>query len=249
MLNTQTLFKSGVTQAILWCVVVVGFAVASLIGLTTGALGATMTGLIVLFGIAGIALAFRFLSRVDQQRRQCEEDSVKMLQLPPQKLLQLQITHDSSWFRVIAVRAHCCKTEGNPLNSHEALLSPYISRLKEELSLLAAMAKLLPLAGLLGTVAGMALSLGSISSGLQKAGDLEAISSSLKETLSGMGLAFNTTLVAIVLGGVILSPLVNVAKNRVEELLGLLRERLAQLSSITEQEPNLSRNAGQKEVK
>jgi len=77
--------------------------------------------------------------------------------------------------------------------------------------------------GLIGTVMGLTVTLTGLNGALNNVGaDTETMLNSLSEALSGMGLAFYTTLLGAIMGGVLLRVFAYISDNSIEALQDLL---------------------------
>ncbi|WP_153558161.1 MotA/TolQ/ExbB proton channel family protein [Roseimaritima sediminicola] len=224
----NTYHSTATGQALIWCAAVVICITVSATGTVMGHPGKTFVGLISVIGIGAISWAFRLCMQTDRQIRRGLLDFATIMYGNNADLDALLGDPKRSWLADLAASKRYQLAQGMAYAA-EVELAPYAARLDHNAMLLSAATKILPATGLLGTVYGMSIAMGSISEGMADTSDPAAMIASLRSTLQGISTAFDTTLIACFAGALMLAPISTIVKSQSRALISQTQRHLAML--------------------
>ena len=127
-------------------------------------------------------------------------------------------------FRVGKSLANCV---GDPQPTREAMLLSYESAMVDHVQFVSRLAKgTLQSLGMAGTLFGLQLAMLSIANGMAEVGDVKGMTAAILPAVSSLGLAFTTTLTALLLGSLVLASQANETVAAVEHFFTQLSAQL-----------------------
>ncbi|MGB7323316.1 MAG: MotA/TolQ/ExbB proton channel family protein [Rubripirellula sp.] len=203
-----------------WFSMVAGFVLAAVLGILTGQTALVMTGQIVVVGSFLLLRAGVNLRRLVNEKGASHKDFRYAAVNGLRALWESDAAHRPSFFFKVTKFAY-----RHGLGSTEAL-NAWMRHLRTELQVplqtSQSACSLLFNLGMIGTVLGLTMTFAAISSGMSDTTDIAAVTASLQSALSGLSIAFMTTLAGAFFGGVLVSRVNLITSRYLNEFLAVL---------------------------
>ena len=184
-----------------------------------------LNGGIIATGIYCQWVLFRLSRSLGLEQTRSEHALRQLLSLDAKSLRRWQCPIDASILEQIFVEL--LATPHDRKKVCDSLLSSFRSAMMRHAEFAGAIAtRTIPSMGMLGTVLGLIFSLAGIAAGVTNAEDSQAIADSILPVIGSMGLAFTTTLTAMLIGSLVLGTQSQECVNTIEHFFDQLDAQL-----------------------
>lgn len=215
-MSQSNIRRRAVLEADLWCGCVGVFTVASGVGVMTDTLGPIITGTIAVVGLETLRRIRNYLVVIDAER-DAVMDTADRMQMGETPAGFNQTSRQSLLDHVYRVAKD--NHDRGVDTDIEAVIREWIGPYDRQVRLFFQLTTLLFSIGLFGTVAGLTISFSAIATGIEGSTDIEPVMQSLRDAVSGMGTAMNTTLASTFFGGILLGILCYLAYSHTDNLV------------------------------
>ena len=217
--------RTSFSRSMFGAIAGVGLILSGLAGWLLDQSNLCLNGGIIATGIYCQWILFRLSRSLGLEQTRSEYALRQLLSLDPKSLRLWQCPIDASILEQIFVEL--LATPHDRQKICDAVLGSFRSALMRHAEFANAIAtKTIPSMGMLGTVLGLIFSLVGIAAGVANAEDSQAIADSILPVIGSMGLAFTTTLTAMLLGSLILGTQAQECVNTIEHFFDQLDAQL-----------------------